>query len=142
MDIHDTLEHLHERRRELLCQIHDTGLFRPGTMAKQYRKCGKPNCHCAQEGDPGHGPTWIITRKVQSRTVSKAIPSTRVQNTVDQIAIYHQFQDVIHQLVETNVQICDALVALPPEETGNSKTAEDAEKGGSRRKSTPPSPMS
>jgi hypothetical protein len=139
MDSRDNLERLHVRRKDLLHQILGTGLFRPGTMAQQYRKCGKPNCHCAREGDPGHGPSWILTRKVHSKTVSKAIPLSELQTTQEQIATYHQFQDAIHELVETNVRICDALLESPPEETGEIKKAADAEKGGSRPNSAPQS---
>jgi hypothetical protein len=62
-----------------------------------------------------------------------------VQDTLDQVSIYHQFQDAIHQLIEINVRICDALLELPSEQAGDSKAAEDAEKRGSRRKSAPPS---
>ncbi len=141
MDSRDTLELLHIRRKDLLHQILGTGLFRPGTMAQQYRKCGKPNCHCAREGDPGHGPSWILTRKVHSKTVSKAIPLSELQATKDQIATYHQFQDAMHELTETNVQICDALLELRRSTSEDASTAEDAEKGGSGRKSTPPFPM-
>jgi hypothetical protein len=135
MDSRDTLELLHIHRKDLLHQILGTGLFRPGTMAQQYRKCGKPNCHCAREGDPGHGPTWILTRKVHSKTVSKAIPLSELQATKDQIATYHQFQDAIHELMETNVRICDALLEPQPEETTEVRTAAAAGKGGSERNS-------
>ena len=39
----------------------DIGDLRQGSLRAQYRKCGKPNCHCAGEGAQGHGPYWLLT---------------------------------------------------------------------------------
>ncbi len=55
----ETLSSL-ERKRELLYkQLQETGDFRRGTISVLYRKCGKKNCVCAQEGHPGHGPQYL-----------------------------------------------------------------------------------
>lgn len=27
-------------------------------VQREYVRCGKPRCHCASAGDPGHGPYW------------------------------------------------------------------------------------
>lgn len=64
-----------------------------------------------------------------------------VEQTKTQIDEYHHFQSIIHELTEINVQICDTLIELQQSTTDGSKTAEDAEKRGSKRKSTPPFPM-
>ena len=46
---------LMEQRKALLAALAGIGEFRPGTLQARYRKCGKATCHCAREGDPGHG---------------------------------------------------------------------------------------
>lgn len=28
------------------------------TYQYEWIRCGKPTCHCAVRGDPGHGPYW------------------------------------------------------------------------------------
>ena len=36
--------------------ISQVGDFRRGALNAVWRKCGKPNCACAQPGHRGHGP--------------------------------------------------------------------------------------
>jgi len=43
-------------------QLAAVGDFRRGSVSKNYRKCGKPNCVCAQPDHPGHGPRFLWTR--------------------------------------------------------------------------------
>ena len=45
-----------EQRGKLLEDLAGIGDLRQGSLRAQYRKCGKPNCHCAVEGARGHGP--------------------------------------------------------------------------------------
>ena len=46
----------------LYAELGGVGDFRRGTLSAVFRKCGKPNCRCAQPGDPGHGPQYNLTR--------------------------------------------------------------------------------
>ena len=100
-----------------------------------YRKCGKPQCHCARDGARGHGPSWSLTRAIKGKTVTKIIPASAVGQTREQIAEYHRFQKVVDELIETNVQICDTLLELPADSHSAAPNAVAAEKGGSRRTS-------
>ena len=45
------LDELERRRAELYARLAGTGDFRPGSVSETWRRCGKPNCACAQ---PGH----------------------------------------------------------------------------------------
>jgi hypothetical protein len=56
------LSELSRQRRNLHDQLAALGDLRPGSLTARYRKCGKPTCHCADEGDPGHGPSWSTRR--------------------------------------------------------------------------------
>ena len=49
---------LTQKKDEVLAQIAKLGPMRRGSLVSIYRKCGKPNCHCAVPGSPGHGPSW------------------------------------------------------------------------------------
>ncbi|MGD1102397.1 MAG: DUF6788 family protein [Terriglobia bacterium] len=68
-------EELPSRARELKARLAQIGEMRPGSLVERYRKCGKPNCHCARRGDRGHGPLWMVTHALEGKTVSKAIPA-------------------------------------------------------------------
>jgi Family of unknown function (DUF6788) len=102
------IEELQSRDRELKARLAQLGEMRPGSLVERYRKCGKPNCHCARRGDRGHGPMWMVTHAVEGKTVSKAIPSgPAVERTRSQIAEYQRFRELSRQLVATNEQICE-----------------------------------
>ena len=103
-----TIESLHSKKKQILQTISELGVFRQGSLSPRYRKCGKPYCHCAKEGSKGHGPLWMVTRAVEGKTVSKAIPPERVEKTFEQIETFHRFQDLIREYTEVNIKICDA----------------------------------
>ena len=126
MNERESLDELAQKKKVALEKIAKLPAFRPGTLEAAYRKCGKPNCHCAKPGAQGHGPVWIITRKVKNKTVSKTIKKDAVESTQEQIRNYHQFQELIREYVETNVKICDKLLEQPKVDS-----LTEAEKGGS-----------
>lgn len=118
------------QREQILDQIKALGSFRPGSFIERYVSCGNPACHCAQPGDTKHGPHYLITRKVQNKTVSKPIKKTDAEKAKEQVGQYKRFQSLIQDFVEVNVRICDAELAIQ-------QAAEDpaAKKRGSRENS-------
>ena len=119
-----TIESLHSKKKQILQTISELGVFRQGSLSPRYRKCGKPYCHCAKEGSKGHGPLWMVTRAVEGKTVSKAIPPERVEKTFEQIETFHQFQNLVREYTEVNIKICDAHLEAGKE------ASREAEKGG------------
>ena len=99
-------------QRAALCEcLASIGEFRPGALQSRYRKCGKPTCHCARDGDPGHGPKWVLTRTVGGKRRNFSIPDEAVETTREQIAEYHRFQALTRELVEVSEQLCGARLA-------------------------------
>jgi hypothetical protein len=127
------LSELEARRERLKLQFSILGDLRPGSLVERYRKCGKPNCHCAQPGEAGHGPSWSLTHNVKGKTLTRIIPEALVPQTREQIAEYHRLRDLTHDLVEVNEKICEARI-------GDRKTEDDSKKNlahrpaGSRRR--------
>ena len=62
-----SLPELETRRARLYARLAAIGDFRRGGISENYRRCGKPNCACAQPGHPGHGPRFLWTRTVAGR---------------------------------------------------------------------------
>jgi hypothetical protein len=60
---------------EVLRQISHLGDLPPGSILEVMGRCSKSNCHCARPGDPGHGPIFRRTRKVQGKTVAETFSS-------------------------------------------------------------------
>ena len=125
-----SLENLQKRRQEVLSELAAIDDLRPGSLVERYRKCGKPNCHCANEPGGGHGPSWSLTRTVAGKTVTRVIPVAAVAQTREQIAEYHRFKELTNELIEVSTQICDARLRL---NKASSETAQ-AEKGGSKKR--------
>ena len=122
------LGQLRVRRASLLKELQGIGDFRQGTLVGRYRKCGKSYCHCAKDGDPGHGPSWSLTRKINGKTVTKIIHPSAVPAIKEQVEEYHRFHDAVNELIDINTNICDGLLE------GSKDTGLDgAEKGGSKR---------
>ena len=100
---------LTQKKDEVLAKIAQLGPMRRGSLVSIYRKCGKPNCHCAVPGSPGHGPSWILTRSGPGgKTVTKGIKDgqayERTKEHVDRYKLYRQLSD---ELIEINEKICN-----------------------------------
>ena len=121
---------LEARRDALRREIAAIGDLRPGSLVARYRKCGKANCHCAEQGDPGHGPSWSLTHKVRGKTVTKIIPEHAVPKTQAQIAEYRRLRRLVAEFIEISERLCDAQVSEV------SAPSEDGAKKGASKKST------
>lgn len=122
-------ERLETRRAELCAELASIGDLRPGSLVGRYRRCGKPNCHCATEPEGGHGPSWSLTRKVGGKTVTRIIPGDAVEQTREQIAEYRRLRRLTRELVEVSERLCDLRLSSP------GAAAEVAKKGASKRAS-------
>ena len=106
----ERIDELQRRRNELRGELAVIGDFRPGTLVEYKRKCGKPNCHCAQRGDPGH-PGWALMRKSGGKHVNRGIPKDALEQTRAQIAEHRRFRELSRQLVEASEALCRARLA-------------------------------
>jgi hypothetical protein len=102
-----SLHELEQKRRDLASAISALGDLRPGSVTGIIRRCGKPTCHCARPGDPGHGPNLRLTYKAQGKTISEALPTpVAVRKAEAEIAEFRKFQQLSHAFVQVNEQIC------------------------------------
>jgi hypothetical protein len=105
------IEALQVKRDPLKARLVEIGDMRPGSLVERFRKCGKPTCHCAEGGTPGHGPGYSLTHAVDGKTVTRVIPKgVAVEHTRQQIAEYHRFRDLVRELITVSEQICDAQI--------------------------------
>ena len=81
--------------------------MRSGSITGTGGRCGNPNCHCRRAGDPGHGPYYRLTRKVNGKTVTETFSSaaslTKAQR---EVAECRRFRELGDQLLDVNEQIC------------------------------------
>lgn len=105
----ETLSSL-ERKRELLYkQLQETGDFRRGTISVIYRKCGKKNCVCAQEGHPGHGPQYLWNATIKGKSYAKNLKlGPEMEKYLEEISNHQLFLKLCDEIVAINEQICAA----------------------------------
>lgn len=103
----DNLSTLEDHRIQLLRQMARLGDFRTGSITGTVGRCGKPTCHCAQPRDPGHGPNFRLTRKVDGKTVTETFPSlVALHKAQREVAVFHHFLQLSRALIEVNEKIC------------------------------------
>jgi hypothetical protein len=99
---------LEEQRARLYEQLAAMGDFRPGSINATYRRCGKPNCACAQAGHRGHGPRYLWTRSEGGTTRSRQLSGAELEKVRQEVANYKEFVAVSEQIVEVSEAICKA----------------------------------
>ena len=123
------LEAERERLHALLAAVGD---FRRGSVSENWRKCGKPNCACAQPDHPGHGPRFLWTRAARGRgTVGRQLAAGEVEKVRREVARHAEFAAICEQIAEVNEEICEARPAAGTD----ARLAPDGEKRGSARRS-------
>jgi hypothetical protein len=109
-------------RSALLRQISELGDFQPGSITSAIRRRGKPGCHCAKSGDPGHGPHFQLTQKIGGKTATQNLPSlVAVRKAQGEIAEFRKFQVLITELVGVNRRICRLRPIEQTEQTPEEK---------------------
>jgi hypothetical protein len=116
----DSLSTLEQQRSAILTRIFQLGDFRSGSITAINGRCGKPSCHCHQPGQPGHGPNFRLTRKVDGKTVSESFSSAaELRKAQREVEAFHRFRQLSQDLREVNERICRARPVedvLSPEE--------------------------
>src|ERR1700746_3208271 len=109
-----TLKALREKRALITARLAQIDDLRPGFLTARFRKCGKPNCHCAQKDSPGHGPSYSLTHRFGGKTVTQVIPQgPAVERAKAQIAEYRRFRNLVRELIAVSEQICSAQLREP-----------------------------
>jgi hypothetical protein len=103
----DSLATLEQQRSSILTQILELGDLRSGSITAINGRCGKPNCHCHQPGQPGHGPNFRLTRKIDGKTVSESFSSAaELRKAQREVEAFHRFRQLSQELLEVNEKIC------------------------------------
>jgi hypothetical protein len=109
-----SLESLEQRRASIANQIAALGDLRAGSVTPTSGRCGKANCHCHQPKDPGHGPNFRLTYKIDGKTVTESLPDHAAARKVErEIAEFRKLQSLHKEFVEVNSQICQIRPSVP-----------------------------
>jgi len=127
-----SLETLEHQRINISNQIAALGDLRGGSITSTTGRCGKPNCHCHQPNDRGHGPNFRLTYKVNGKTVTQSLPDQAASRKAEkEIAEFRKLQSLHKEFVEVNARICQ----LRPAEMDSVSAEEKKRPKRSKRKS-------
>ena len=128
-----SLAELEAERDRLYARLAAVGDFRRGSVTENWRRCGKPNCACAQPGHRGHGPRFLLTRSAGARkTVGRQLAAGEVERVRREVARHAEFTAITERIVEVNEMICESRPAAGID----APSAPEGEKGGSSRRSS------
>ncbi len=105
----ESLVTLEQQRSAILSRIVDLGDFRSGSITAISGRCGKAECRCHQPNQPGHGPNFRLTRKVNGKSVSETFASPAgLRKAQCEVEAFHRFRELSRELLEVNEKICRA----------------------------------
>lgn len=111
----DSLAEMERRRAAIQSQVAELGDMRAGSITGTGGRCGNSNCHCHRDGDPGHGPYYRLTRKVDGKTVTETFSSpAALAKAQREVAEYHRFRELGGQLLDVNEEICQLRPVQEP----------------------------
>src|SRR5258708_25751923 len=89
--------------------------FRSGSITTTRGTCGKPTCRCHRPNQPGHGPNWRLTRKVEGKTVTETFATpVELRKAQREVEAFHRFRQLAQRLLAVNEKICRARPLQQP----------------------------
>ncbi len=102
------IDELKRQRDDAQARFATLGDLRPGRLHENHRKCGKPNFHCADDGSPGHGPSYVLNRSIRGKTRSIRIPLGEFERTRRLVEEYERILDISARYLEASEALADA----------------------------------
>ncbi len=93
-----------QRKYEILRRYHLPDGLLPGCLVLTHRRCGRPNCHCAAEGDPGH-PIWFFEFMSGGKRRVERIPAEWAEEVRRQVEAGRALQDAIKEMLTANAEL-------------------------------------
>lgn len=105
----ESLIALEQQRTAILQEMVRLPDFRSGSITTTRGTCGKPTCRCHQRNQPGHGPNWRLTRKVEGKTVTETFATpVELRKAQREVEAFHRFRQLAQRLLDVNEKICRA----------------------------------
>lgn len=95
---------LRQRKHKVMRQFQLPDDLLPGCLTQTHRRCGRPTCHCATQGDPGH-PIWFLTFMSGGKRRVERIPVEWVESVSKQVEAGRALQDAIKDMLAANAEL-------------------------------------
>ena len=90
-------------RERILGGLPDLRHVLRGSLVTRYRRCGVKTCHCAAEGDRGHGPAYYLMVTVGlGNTLQVYVPEECKEQVEDWIENFRQVRQTLEDISTLN----------------------------------------
>ncbi len=103
-----TIGALEQRRASILASISAIGDLRPGSVIEIHTKCGRPACHCQQEGDRGHGPYFRLVFYSDGKQTTRSLSAQKAETVRAEVAACQRLRRLTGELIEVSEQLSEA----------------------------------
>jgi len=95
-----------KKRERLLGGLPDLKEVLRGSLVTRYRRCGVKTCHCAVEGDPGHGPAYYLMVTVGTgNTLQVYVPEEHKKQVENWIENFRRVRETLEQMSTLNREL-------------------------------------
>jgi hypothetical protein len=95
---------LKRRRSQLLRKLPPLSAILRGSLVERYKRCGNPNCKCAQ--GPGHGPKYYLSVSYPGRSPQMDyVPQADYEQVIERLANFAQVREILEEISEINHEL-------------------------------------
>lgn len=87
-----------DRLKNSLFRFFNLKPFLPGTLSKQYKTCGKPNCRCMDKENPQKHPSYQLTYALDDTRSTLYISKKDVQTVQEMTDMYKEVRKIINEI--------------------------------------------
>jgi hypothetical protein len=105
MDIADSsTSALRKRRRKLVRDLPPLERMLRGSLTETYKRCGRPNCHCAN--GPGHGPKrYLVISQPSGRPRRDYVPNALCLKVAELLDNFHRLRAALNEICSINAEL-------------------------------------
>ena len=107
---------LNQLQSSLFSELNTLQKFRVGSLFHRSRKCGKPQCACADKKHPGHG-CWVIGKLSHGKNLMTTVPESLVPETRTLLETGKRFWDICYRLADVTDELTRSNFKEVGEET-------------------------
>jgi hypothetical protein len=101
-----TLKNYLRARERLIARLPDPAHTLRGTLVSRFRRCGRANCRCAREGEPGHGPAYYLIAAIgPGKTVQVYVPKEHKEKVELWVQNFKQTREVLEEISALNREL-------------------------------------
>jgi hypothetical protein len=95
---------LRKRRRRLVRDLPPAEQILRGTLIESFKRCGRPNCHCAS--GPGHGPKYYLsTSQPGGRPRQDYVPNGEHLRIAQLISNSRRLRSMLDEICAINAEL-------------------------------------